>query len=154
MWQAGPGAIEEEPHAQCLSTLDGHKVHMATDMVDVVEPVQLRFIVIGVPLQPRDAFLNHLPEARADLEAFLGGTLNGHEPHLAAGIPAAGNFLGGLKFLLLLPILSKCHFVRQITRLRNFGNEVSENATVPSIDFVVHSFLSALMEARTMSQQQ
>ncbi len=43
------GAIEEEPHAESLGAFDGHKAHLPANMVDVVQPVQLRFVVIGVP---------------------------------------------------------------------------------------------------------
>jgi hypothetical protein len=39
---------------------------------------------------------------------------------------------GGLKFLLLLPILPKHPPLRQITASRNFGNLLSGNRTVAS----------------------
>jgi hypothetical protein len=129
--QPGFGAIEEEPQAESLGALNGHKAHLTANMIDVIQPVQLRFVVIGVALQSRDAFLNGLTEPRTDLESILGNALNGHEEHLGAGMTEAEVFFaGGLKFPLLLPILPKHPSLRQITASRNFGNVLSENSTV------------------------
>jgi hypothetical protein len=72
------GAIEEEPHAQCFGALHGYQAHLPAKMINVVQPIQLSLVVIGVALQPRDALLNRLPELRGDLESFLSGELNGH----------------------------------------------------------------------------
>jgi hypothetical protein len=54
---------------------------------------------------------------------------------------AEDSFSGGLKFFLMLPILSKRRSPRQITASRNFSNLLSENETVRSSEFVVHSLL-------------
>jgi hypothetical protein len=100
-------------------------------MVDVLQPVQLRFVVIGVALQSRDALLNRLPEPRTDFEAFLGSALDRHESTSEReSLEAEVFFAGGLKFLLLLPILPKHPSLRQITASRNLGNVLSENSTV------------------------
>jgi hypothetical protein len=72
------GAIEEEPHAQGFGALHGYQAHLPAKMINVIQPVQLSFVVIGVALQPRDTLLNRLPELRSDLEYFVGGELNGH----------------------------------------------------------------------------
>jgi hypothetical protein len=51
--------------------------------------------------------------------------------HLEAGVPEAEKyFVTGLKFFLLVPILKKTHFRRQITVDRFPGNQLSENRTV------------------------
>jgi hypothetical protein len=42
---------------------------------------------------------------------------------------AASFFVHGLKFSLMLPILTKAASLRQITVSRNLGNQVSENET-------------------------
>jgi hypothetical protein len=129
--QAGSGVVEEDAHAQRLGALHGHEAHLPANMVDVVQPVQLRFVAIGIPFQARDALLDRLPEPRTDLEAFLGAALDGHGKHLGAGFPEAESFLIlGLKFLPLLPILTKRHSLRQITESPNFGNLVSENRAI------------------------
>jgi hypothetical protein len=39
----------------------------------------LRFVVIGVAVQSRDALLNRLPEPRTDFESILGSALDRHE---------------------------------------------------------------------------
>ena len=130
------GAIEEEPQAESLGAFDGHKAHLTANMVDVIQPVQLRFVVIGVAVQSRDAFLNGLTEPRTDLESILGGALSGHDEHLGAGMPEAEIlFARGLKFFLLLPILPKHPSLRQITASRNFSNDLSENKTVVNDQF-------------------
>jgi hypothetical protein len=77
--QPGFGAIEEEPQAESLGALNGHKAHLTANMIDVIQPVQLRFVVIGVALQSRDALLNGLTEPRTDFESFLGSALDRHE---------------------------------------------------------------------------
>ncbi len=58
---------------------------MSTNMVDVVQPVQLGFVIHGVPFETRNALLDCLPEPRADLEILLGGALSGHREHLGEG---------------------------------------------------------------------
>ncbi len=129
--QAGSGAIEEDPHAQGLGALNGYKAHLPANVVDVDQPVQLRFVVIGIPFQAGNTLFDRLPESRTNLEAFLGGALDGHGKHLGAGVPEAERFFAcGLKFFPMLPILPKRAFLRQITASPNFGNRLSENKTV------------------------
>jgi hypothetical protein len=131
--QAGSRAIEEEPHAQGLGALNGYQAHLPANVVDVVQPAQLRFVVIGIPFQTVDALLDRLPESRTNLEAFLSGALAGHGKHLEAGVSEAGRFFAcGLKFLPMLPILPKRGSLRQITASPNFGNRLSKNKTVRS----------------------
>jgi hypothetical protein len=133
--------------------LNGHKAHLTANMVDVLQPVQLRFVVIGVAVQSRDALLNRLPEPRTDFESILGSALDRHEEHLGSEMTQAGTFLlCGLKFLLLLPILPKHPPLRQITASRNFSNALSENKTVVSDQFFscCGRFAS---ELRTMSPE-
>jgi len=106
---------------------------MPANVVDVIQPLQLRLVVIGIPFQARNPLLNRLPEPRTDLEAFLGRALDSHGKHLGAGTPEAGNYLAcGLKFFQLPPILPKRRSLRQITELLNFGNVLSENRTQSS----------------------
>jgi hypothetical protein len=74
-----------------------------------------------------------LTESRADLEAFLSGAIGGHGRHLGAGLlEVADYFRRGLKFVSLVPILTKAECLRQITVSRNFSNEVSEKKTMAS----------------------
>jgi hypothetical protein len=40
------------------------------------------------------------------------------------------NFIAGLKFFLLVPILEKTHFLRQITVESATGNALSKNKTI------------------------
>jgi hypothetical protein len=96
--------------------LNGYQTHLPANMVDVVQPVQLRFVAIGILFQALDPPLDRLPELRTDLEAFLGGALDSHGKHLGAEVPEAGKFFAcGLKFLPMLPILAKRGLLRQIT---------------------------------------
>jgi hypothetical protein len=82
-------------------------------MCDVVEPVQLRLVVRGIPFQARDSCFNGLTETRADLEAVLGGAIDDHDRHLGAGMPEAADFFGrSLKFFSLVPILTKAECLR------------------------------------------
>jgi hypothetical protein len=131
--QLGVGAIQEDPQAQSLCALHGHKAHLPANMVDVVQPVQLRFVASGVALQLRDALLNRFPEPQAHFETFLSSALSRHEEHLGTEmLEAEDRFAGGLKFFLLLPILLRHSHLRQITMSRNhahFGNDLSENET-------------------------
>jgi len=71
--QASFRTIEEEAHAQGLGALNGYEAHLPANMVDIVQPIQLRIVVIGVPFQARNTLLDRLAKAGADLEAFLGG---------------------------------------------------------------------------------
>ncbi len=72
-WQAGPRAIEEEPHAQGLCALHGDEAHLPANMVDVIEQGQLSFVVCGVPLKARNPLFNGLAEPGTDFEALLRG---------------------------------------------------------------------------------
>jgi hypothetical protein len=129
-WQARSGAVQEDPHAQGLGAFCSHQTHLPADVIDVVEPVQLRLVVRGIPFQARDSLFNRLAEPRADLEAFLGGAIGDHGWHLGAGMLESADLCGrGLKFFSLVPILTKAERIRQITVSRNSGNEVSENRT-------------------------
>jgi hypothetical protein len=118
--------MEEDPQAQSFSALHGHKAHLPSNMIDVIQPVQLRFVAGGVALQLRDALLNRLPEPQTHLEAILSSELSGHQEHLGTGmLQAEFRFAGGLRFSLLLPILLKRSNPRQITVSRahaQFGN--------------------------------
>jgi hypothetical protein len=89
---AGPGAIEENPHAQSLGTLDGHQPHLPANMVDIIQPIQLRFIVSRIALQAGNSLLEDLAESRTDFEAFLNSELKVHQLHLGAGMPEAQIF--------------------------------------------------------------
>jgi hypothetical protein len=72
------GAIEEQPQAESFGAFNGHKAHLTAHVVDVIQPVQLRFVVIGVAFQPSDALFNGLTEPRTDLESILGSALDRH----------------------------------------------------------------------------
>jgi hypothetical protein len=73
------GAIKEDPQAQSFGALHGHKAHLPANMVNVIQPVQLRFVACGVALQLRNSILNRLPEPQTHVEAFLCSALTGHD---------------------------------------------------------------------------
>jgi hypothetical protein len=134
----GAGAIEEESHAKCFCALNGYEPHLPANMVNVVQPVQLCFVLIGVAFQTRDALLNGAAKPWTDLESILGRALHSHREHLGTGMPEAENHSArGLKVFLLLPILSKHPTLRQITASRNLGNVLSGNETVVGLSCAV-----------------
>ncbi|MGB7266052.1 MAG: hypothetical protein WBC92_11105 [Terracidiphilus sp.] len=100
-------------------------------MVDVVEPIQLTFVVLGVPFEALNSLLDCSPEPGTDLEILLGRTLSMHGEHLSDKKSKTGEFrFCRLKYFLSLPILTKHGSQRQITALQRIGDGVSENRTV------------------------
>jgi hypothetical protein len=77
--QASSGAIEEDSHAESLGALCSDEAHVATDVIDVVKVLQLRFVKCGIPFKARDPLFDRLTETRADLETILSAAMNSHE---------------------------------------------------------------------------
>jgi hypothetical protein len=86
-------------------------------VIDVVEPLDLRFVIFGALIEARNPFFHRSPEPRTDLEAFPDAALDGHALHLAVGrrLEAEAFFASGLKISRSLPILTKPGIARQIT---------------------------------------
>ena len=75
-------AIEKEPHAQSVGALRCNQAHLTANVIDVVQAIQLRFILIRIPLQACNSPLDRLPEPRTDLETLLDCALTHHDRHL------------------------------------------------------------------------
>jgi hypothetical protein len=105
-WTRHPsfGAIEEEAHAKCFRALHGDQAHLSADVVSVLEPGNLCFIVIGVAFQALHAVFERLAESGADFEAILQGGIVHHGRHLWSGY-GPQFFICGLKFFPTQPIL-------------------------------------------------
>jgi hypothetical protein len=91
--QASAGAIQEQPQPQSFGALGGDQTHLAADVVDIVEVIDLRLVELGIPFQTLDPLFNGFTETRADFETFLSGARAGH------GATSLGNFLGREKIL-------------------------------------------------------
>jgi hypothetical protein len=72
--------------------LRSHQPHLSANVIDVVEPVQLRLVVCRISRQACDSFFDGLTETRTDLKAFLGGAIRSHCGLLGAGLPEAAKF--------------------------------------------------------------
>jgi len=80
------GAIEEEAHAESFGPLHGDQAHLSANVIAILEQRNLRFIVIGVALEPLHAVFDSLAEARADFEGILQGGIVQHGRHLGSGV--------------------------------------------------------------------
>jgi hypothetical protein len=86
---------------------------MPANVIPVYEAINLRFILHGIPFQPGNPILHRAAKPRTDLKSFVRGAIGDHGWHLNAEISRASkNFIEGLKFFLLVPILEKTHFLR------------------------------------------
>jgi hypothetical protein len=77
-WKACFCPIEEDPHAESLSPLNGYQAHLPADMVQAVKTRDLRFVIVGVALQFGDSPLNGGAKAGTDFKAFMGNAIGNH----------------------------------------------------------------------------
>ena len=68
-----PRTVQEQPHAQHFSPLNGYEPQMTPNMILILKISQHSFVFGRIPLQPDDALLERLAKARADLIAFEHG---------------------------------------------------------------------------------
>jgi hypothetical protein len=126
------GAIEKDPHAQRLGALRGHQAHLSADVIDVIEPLDLRFVKCGALLKACNPLLNRSQKPRTDFEAFLDAALEGHAMHLAVEKNRRTErfLVFQLKISRLLPILTRRRESPPDHVWPDFGNPLSENWTV------------------------
>jgi hypothetical protein len=55
-------------------------------MVPIHQRVNLRLIVLGIPLEARNPLLHRAAKPGTDLKAFIGNAIGDHDWHLDAGI--------------------------------------------------------------------
>jgi hypothetical protein len=76
--QARAGAIEEEPHALRLSTLNFDQVHLPADVVDFSEVGDECLIDFRISFEPSDSAFDALAEAGTDFETFMHSAIEDH----------------------------------------------------------------------------
>jgi len=81
-WQPCAGAVKELSHAPRFSALNSNQAHLATDVVAVLKPCDLGFVIVGIPLQPGNALFNGPAKPETDLKAILFSTVRKHGAHL------------------------------------------------------------------------
>lgn len=75
-------AVQKEPHAQRLCAFDGHQEPLAADVVAVLKPHDLGFVVVGIALQPGNPLLNRAAKPRTNLKAITFSMVRKHGSHL------------------------------------------------------------------------
>jgi hypothetical protein len=64
-------------------------------MISIVQRAQLRFIVIGIPLQPGNSLFHRAAESGTYLKAFMGNAVGDHGGHLDAEFSEARKIISG-----------------------------------------------------------
>jgi hypothetical protein len=74
----GPGAIEEETHAQRFRPFRGYQSKLPVDVIRILQALDLLLVEVRIALEPLDALLHGALKAGADLESFFHSAILQH----------------------------------------------------------------------------
>jgi hypothetical protein len=80
--QPGLCPIQKDAHAKGFGALHRDQAHLPANVVTILKPRNLCFVVIGIPLKTLHAVLKSLAEPGTDFEAILQGGIVQHGRHL------------------------------------------------------------------------